>query len=160
MNSLRAYADHRGVTSMAVSLAIKNGRLVKCVVHNAKGQPKISDFAVADQEWLDNTEHIKLRKPQGEDVDNATKLAKHWDAQTKELKFRELAGELIPVHKLRTAVSDSFSACREALLAIPTRARQDDPTLTQAQLVLIEELIRECLESLSLANVEHSAGSA
>ena len=44
---------------MAVSLAIKAGRLARCVVRDEHGQPKISDPALADQEWERNTDAQK-----------------------------------------------------------------------------------------------------
>lgn len=44
---------------MAVSEAIKNGRLIKCVARDQFGQPKIADEELADQEWERNTDSSK-----------------------------------------------------------------------------------------------------
>lgn len=60
-HSLRAYAKHRASKGLAgdpskVSQAVAAGRLVKCVVRASNGDPKISDFALADEEWERNTD--------------------------------------------------------------------------------------------------------
>jgi hypothetical protein len=57
--SLRAYAARRGVTAMAVSKAIKSGRLAKSVVRDASGDPKIADADLADREWDRSTDLSK-----------------------------------------------------------------------------------------------------
>jgi hypothetical protein len=54
--TLGAYAKHRGCSKNAVSKAIKRGRLKLSVVHDAAGQPKIADAALADREWTQNTD--------------------------------------------------------------------------------------------------------
>ncbi len=45
---------------MAVSAAIRDGRLVKSVVRNQYGDPKIADPVLADQEWAANTNHASV----------------------------------------------------------------------------------------------------
>jgi hypothetical protein len=57
MISLRAYAKHRDVSVVAVSRAVKSGRLRASVTRDHRGQPKIADVALADQEWTENTDH-------------------------------------------------------------------------------------------------------
>lgn len=57
--SCRAYAKRRGVSAMAVSVAIRDGRLVKSVIRDQFGVPKIGNPDLADQEWEANTDHIK-----------------------------------------------------------------------------------------------------
>jgi hypothetical protein len=42
---------------MAVSLAVKNGRLVKCIARDKFGRPSITDADLADQEWLGNSNY-------------------------------------------------------------------------------------------------------
>jgi hypothetical protein len=59
--SLRAYARRRaelglaGVSTVAVSKAIKGGRLKASVIRDARGQPKIADPVLADREWNSRT---------------------------------------------------------------------------------------------------------
>lgn len=52
-----AYAKWRGVSAMAVSRAIAQGRLPRSSARNAAGVPRILDAALADQEWAQNTDY-------------------------------------------------------------------------------------------------------
>ena len=54
--SLRAYADHRGVSPEAVSRAIKAGRLRRSVVY-VDDRPKITSPEAADVEWAESTDN-------------------------------------------------------------------------------------------------------
>jgi hypothetical protein len=55
--TLRAYAKHRGVSAMAVSRAVKSGRLRKCVLRDAHGRPEgVSSAELADREWEEATD--------------------------------------------------------------------------------------------------------
>ena len=55
--SCRAYAKLRGVSAMSVSIAIRDGRLVKSVGRTPAGMPCIADVELANQEWEANTQH-------------------------------------------------------------------------------------------------------
>jgi hypothetical protein len=57
--SLRAYAKHRGCHLNAVQRAIASERIRQAVVR-VDGVPKITDFALADREWSDNTDSAKV----------------------------------------------------------------------------------------------------
>lgn len=63
--TLRDYAKHReerglvGKSVQAVSKAIKGGRLVKSVVRDHRGEPKIADPELADREWAAGTDYSK-----------------------------------------------------------------------------------------------------
>lgn len=57
--SLRAYAKRRGCSAMAVSKAVKTGRLKASVVYDDQGDPKIRDPALADKEWEATTDHSR-----------------------------------------------------------------------------------------------------
>ena len=59
--SLAAYARHRGDCSQQnISKAVTSGRLRKSVEW-INGTPRITDFTVADQEMLENTDRSKVR---------------------------------------------------------------------------------------------------
>lgn len=210
--SLREYAKHRaefglvGATAQAVSKAIERGRLVRSVVRDHRGQPKISDPVLADREWADGTDHSKAPAsvkeraavrpssaaaaelpprpavPRRQSVvpvpdafapsvdaddggaavppDDELSLTlesareKFWKARTAELDYRKRAGELVEAKELEGRLVDLFSGCQKKLLGVPSRARQQDPTLTPAHLALVEELIREALEDLASAAAE------
>lgn len=57
--SLRQYAARRGVSPMAVSRAIKTGRLTASVGRDADGTPRINDPELADREWDQRTDLSK-----------------------------------------------------------------------------------------------------
>lgn len=181
--SCRAYAKRRGVSAMAVSEAIKNGRLVKSVVRNEFGQPKIADADLADREWEANTDSSKRANAAGgvdprgatlggipieqpeddeptppkrevdesgvETVASATQRLKAAQADLAELKFAEAAGELVPARDVEARMVSVFTSCKTRLLAIPSRARQALPHLSNADVTAIEALVREALEELT-----------
>jgi hypothetical protein len=179
---------------MAVSKAIKSGRLVRSVVRDHRGQPKIGDVALADREWAAGTDlskapgYVKEREtaraparppppagspaprptapssPQpspagGEDGDPPEDLSlgeqtareKFWKANLAELDFRKRSGELVEAQDVEAQLTDLFANCRNKLLGVPSRARQQDPALTREQILLVEGLIREALEELASA---------
>lgn len=81
----------------------------------------------------------------------AAALAKHYDAQLKKLKLEAAQRLLIPRAEVEAGLVDYISACKTKLLAIPSRVKQADPSLTLKQVELIEGLVREALEELTPA---------
>jgi hypothetical protein len=158
---------------MAVSRAAARGRLPTSVVRDATGRAVgISDPDLADREWAANTDYTDAPQrapavapkptpaaqpepdeppagPGEVDLSRAAALAKHWDAQLKELKFREAAKELIPARDVEQKLVDVFSACKVRLLEIPTRAKQALPHLSITDLEALETIVRDALEELA-----------
>lgn len=155
---------------MAVSLAIKSGRLVKCIVRDQHGRPKISDPVLADREWDANTDLTKapafvkdaaaaraapVDAPDGDDPDGPSDLAaaterlKSAQADLAELKRDTERGTLVLASEVKRKLDEVFSACKTRLLAIPSRARQALPHMPNADVVVIEDLVREALEDLA-----------
>ncbi len=168
--TLTAYAKRRGVSKQSVSEAIKAGRLVACLVKDEYGQNKIGDPALADREWDANTDLTKAptavkvaaaaRAAPGTGDGDASDLTvantrkAHWDAELKELKFKEAAGELVLASDVKREWADILSQVRTKLLGLPTQVKQAVPTLTVADVVIFENLIREALEDLVRAEQE------
>lgn len=180
--SLTAYAKRRGVSAMAVSRAVKRGRLKESVTHDARGQPKIRDPDLADREWAANTDYSEAPAsviakaeafargeaappppPAGDDpapsahegmtLSEATATEKIWRAKQAELKFRREAAELVPSAEVRGKLEAVFSVCRTKLLGVPSRARQTLPHLTVADIAALEDLVREALEDLAAGKI-------
>lgn len=160
MLSLRAYAKRRGVSVEAVSQAAKNGRLSKSVVRGAHRRVKgISDPDLADREWAETTrvEMIPLSGPAaqrgagGEPSPLAVGRSRLEMARAElaEMEIAQRKGELVKAVDLEARLVGIFGGCKTKLLAVPSRARQEDPDLTAAQLALFEALIREALEDLA-----------
>jgi hypothetical protein len=173
--SLRAYAKHRAAhglsgNAMAVSLAVKAGRLSKSVTY-VNGQPKITDPALADQEWERNTDTQRRINAAGgvdpnvqrtptidsppaaaiEDVATATERLKGAQADLAELKRDEARGELVPARDVERRLVEVFTACKTRLMAIPSRYRQQIPHLTADEVGHLERLVREALDDLAEA---------
>lgn len=162
--SLRAYAKRRNVSAMSVSTAVKVGRLKASVTHDRHGQPKIADPELADREWDANTDPQKRANAAGgavvpevrrvaavvdEDIATSTERLKAAQADLAELKYREAAGELVPAVDVTREWAQLLSQVRTKLLGIPTRLKQAIPTLSVADVVLVEDLVRESLEDLA-----------
>lgn len=170
--SLRAYAKLRAArglagSAMAVSSAIKTGRLVKSVVY-VGGQPKIADPALADQEWASNTDLQRAINAAGgsralaavasedqsdavEEVKSSTQRLTAARADLAELKRDEARGVLLPAKDVERRLVEVFTASKTRLLAIPSRARQQLPHLSAADVGVLEGLVREALEDLAEA---------
>ena len=161
---------------MSVSEAVKAGRLVKSVTRDEHGQPKITSFELADQEWLANTDaQMRLNAAGGREREvptpptprptppepeepagdgevtlaNASARGKLWDARHKELKFRREAQTVADVTGFKAEFGELLSQARTKLLGLPTRAKQEIPELTLPGLAKLEGLIREALEDLT-----------
>jgi phage terminase Nu1 subunit (DNA packaging protein) len=142
--SQREYAKRRGVSHVAVQRAINSGRLKDSVQDR-----RIIDPDLADREWDANTDQTWKPTDGSPDMAAASAKEKFWKANLAELKYREAAGELLPAAEVRAEVEAVFAECKNKLLGIPSRVKQQDPTITAAQLIRLEELIRESLEALS-----------
>jgi hypothetical protein len=159
--SLSGYARHRGCRLSSVQEAISSGRLRKSLTPEGK----IRDAKEADAEWAatTKTEMRPLTGPAAEGrgkkkkgkpesgIDFADARARHElaDAITAEIELAQLRGQLVLAADVEQRLVEVFSQCRTKLLAVPARARQQDPGLTVGQLSLLEDLIRESLEDLA-----------
>jgi hypothetical protein len=194
MISLRDYAKHRGTSVVAVSRAVKAGRLRVSVTRNERGQPKIADVALADAEWTRNTDlsrapgYVKARGDQvvqtsarasvsagpavevgldgqadveagpgaagGElTLSQASAEEKRWKAKIAEQEYRKRAGELIDAREVVDRVTHLFTVCRTQLLALPSKAKQVIPDLSHEHVRLLDDLVRQSLEELSVSRV-------
>lgn len=160
--SLRAYARRRGVSPMAVTFAIRSGRLSRSVVRTAQG-PKIADADVADREWADNTDAGKspafLRSgEQGEPPAGAEdmlsfahaaareKLAK---ARLAELEYHERMSRLVDARAVQSRIVAMITRCRTRLLGAPSKLKAARPNIGHAELVALDQIIRETLAELA-----------
>jgi hypothetical protein len=158
---------------MAVSRAVKAGRVDKSVARDATGKAiGIFDPEAADREWAAVTKDkhvphaVQDRQapalpggdPEvevGEDgqpipprsVSAARKEAA--EARLAELKLALEEAKVIPAQNVEVRLANLFTQCKTKLLGVPSRARQQDPGLTASQLALLEGLIRGALEGLA-----------
>lgn len=146
-----AYAKHRGCSGMAVSHAIKSGRLRNSVVY-VNGKPKIKDFDLADQEWAGNTDYTDAPE-QAPDLDGTigagAAAQKYWQAKLAEQKFKKEARELIPANEIEAEWTSILGSVKTKLLGVPSRAKQALPHLSLADISTLETLIREVLTDIA-----------
>ncbi len=167
--TLTDLANALGVSKMAVSRG--KHRLVKTLLRDQDGKVAgLTDLQAALAEWHANGDYTDAphRAPvltsapapaptpeptpdveAGEGLASAAARDKHWRAKLSELKFKEAAGELVPVVDVERRVADEAARAKTRLLAIPSRAKQAIPHLTAADLAIVEGLVREALEELA-----------
>lgn len=148
--SIRAYAASRGVSHVAVVEAIKTKRLVKSITYNERGQPKIADAALADQEWAANTDQSKPRNRitgdpkhrkaskdephtpmanetaaesggKGPSYAQSRAIREAYMARLAKLEFDEKSGKLISADEARVAIFNTARRARDMLLSVPDR---------------------------------------
>ncbi len=76
-----------------------------------------------------------------------------------ELELLEREGKLCLAAEVSNGMAETFRRCRDHLLAIPTRAKQQLPHLAVSDLALLDALIREALEELANPSNERIYGS-
>lgn len=164
----KAYAALRGVTAMAVTRAIKSGRLAQSIGRDPDGKPFVISREAADAEWLKNTDTTRvsdahkvaagaafagtspgLIAPVELNVAASAARAKHWEAEHRRLKFLEAAKQLVPAADVETTWAKLVTNAKTRLLALPVRMKHAIPHLTPADLGTVEQLIREALEELA-----------
>jgi hypothetical protein len=153
VTSLASYARRRGVSRAAVTKAVQEGRLRRCVIEH-HGRPAISDPELADQEWQENTRSTPSVTSQLEAAGQssiAVSRARYEEARAQgaELDLQERLGELVRADRVRAAVADRFLAVKAKLLAVPARVRQQMPHIAAEDIRQLDELIREALEDLA-----------
>ncbi len=79
------------------------------------------------------------------------------EAEIAEIKLTQRKGELLVARDVEDRMVALFTSCKTKLLGIPSRARQADPALTETQITLIEQLVREALDDLGGGAAEGAA---
>lgn len=156
-------------------MAILDGRLVKAVVYDARGAPKISDPDLAMRELDAATDTSRMPPAQQRKVEErqarergaageggATESGprlfvlsdeaareRHWKANIAELEYRVRSGELVPVSEVEAKFLDAVTAARTKLQGVPTRIRQQLPHIAADDIEAIKRLVREALEDLA-----------
>lgn len=159
--SQRAYARHRkesglpGGSHHAVQEAIATGRLARSVTADGR----IADAGLADKEWAagTNEKHRPLSGPTAsDDVPSLAEARARKEAalaKMAEMDLAERQGELVPADNVEAALLSAIMRCKTKLLGVPSRARQQDPGLTAAQVALFDDLIREAMEDLAADDI-------
>ena len=167
---MREYARRRGVTTEAVSKAVKTGRI------SLVG--KKVDIAAANRDWAANTQPgqmaaKKTRKarskgskrtqvapkegqPAGDSTVNnyANSRARREDylARMAEVDFEERAGKLVNANEMKAQWMKLITEAKTRLLSVPIKCKSRLPALSALDVSIIENLIRDELEELASGN--------
>jgi phage terminase Nu1 subunit (DNA packaging protein) len=155
--SVLAFARRVGVDESAVRKGIKNGRLERSLGHDARGRSVIADVALAEQEWRLNRNEAKVRGTDGDSGANGARgtiaderrLLTREQRRREELKNAILSGQYAPVIEYRRREIARTVRAKNALLGLPSKAKQRIPSLTVAEVGILDALVRECLEALA-----------
>lgn len=174
--SAKEYAAHRGISLVAVSKAIKTGRLANAIKGRAKGGYQI-DRDEADREWPTGERELlrdalagriesKSIQVQGLDLDEnpttagaaaayvkARAVREAMNAKIAKLDLEEKAGRLIDAEQVKNEAFKAARAVRDSLLNIPDRLAPELAAETNQFKVharLLEEM-RRALEGLASA---------
>ena len=118
--SIKEYAEHRNVSTVAVRKAIKTGRIT--LNQNKKLNPKS-----ADAEWLKNTNPAKQRSVTEENESNGEEISYHrsramngaTNPELTKLQFEKESGKLIPIEEVKIQAFNSGIMIRDRLLNMP-----------------------------------------
>ena len=151
--TLREFGRRHNVSVEAVSQAIKDDRLVKSVVRNEKGVPKLKE-ELALAEWAANTIPAKNRLAISVEVDNAPyaeSRAKResYNAELARLELEEKQGTLVSAEEVKKEAYGIARQVRDGMLNIPDRVSAELAALTDQFEVhrRLTEEIRRALES-------------
>jgi hypothetical protein len=152
---VKAYADHRGVSHVAVIKAIRAGKLARSVTFNDKGKAQI-DPTVADEEWVpaivakQEAQASQALDEPGVSFAEARTIRENYNAKLAKLEFHKRAGKLVDAEIVKREAFKTARIVRDALSNIPDRlapqlAAESDQFKIHR---LMTEEIRKSLEAL------------
>lgn len=169
--TLTAYAKSKGVSTEAVSKAVRVGRLSKSVVFDAKGKPRVIP-ALADQEWTANTDSAQQRvpavapprppapepeapardEPKTATFQQARTLREAYMARLARLEFEEKSALLVRADAVKNEAFRTARMVRDNLLNIPDRVAAELANETNQFKVhqRLTQEIRRALEDMKL----------
>ena len=131
-------------------------RLVASVGRAESGARYITDAAIADREWAENTD--PTRGPgsarEGEtSLGDAAAREKVARAKLLELEYKEKTGVLVNAADVKAAIAQAITRARTNILAAPSKLKAARPNLTREDLAALDRILRESLEEVA----EHEA---
>ncbi len=91
---------------------------------------------------------------EGMSLAEASALEKIWKARLAELDFEERSGKLVPANEVQAKWVELVTLSKTKLLALPSKIKARIPSLTVADVAVIDELIRGALEELAETGAE------
>lgn len=120
--------------------------IVRAEQQQPPATPPPAEGAVEDEPGEELPEGDPNRTPT---LSDALAREKHWSAKTKELEYKKRIGELVDARELEMRIVDEYSRCRTKLLGLPRKAKAALPHLSHADVVALDNLVREALEDIA-----------
>lgn len=155
----KRYAEMRGVARQSVVRAIERGDIpASAVARRGKGKRAvfaIVDVELANRSWAptaaERPDDPACEPGQLSDLSTmaeARRVRTVYLARQARLEFEVAAGKLIEVETARQVFAKQIAEAKNAVMALGKHARSRIPHLTVDDALVIEELLREALESL------------
>lgn len=166
-----ALAKELGVTRSAVCQAIKSGRLSRSV-RTVRGRPQLISMDAAVAEWREKTGPAygqtapRKRTPSANETEGEADVGKldyhelrteserckvrklQAEAEAAELRSQHLRGDLVSKAEVVADVRQLFARVRTRLRGVPSRLKQEDPSVPARTLAQIAQLVDEALTEL------------
>ncbi len=149
--SFADYAKHRGVSRNAVTLAVKEGRIKP--ERGPDGKRGVYS-ETADKQWEASTfvnEIVEAPVSVGTPKTYTEVRIEREEIQAKllQLKYDELAGELVPAKAVEAEWSALATLVKSKVLGIASKMKQRYSNLSIEQYEYLDQLAREALEELA-----------
>ncbi len=154
--SEREFARKMGASLSSVQRRREAGRLPKSASTGPKGE-RLIDPGLGREEW-DRCAPVSITPAGSPTPDVTGSLEEYQIARTRreaalaslaEDELRKSRGELVEAAGVHERLVTLFTNARTKVLGVPSKARQQLPSLTRAYLAVIEDLLREALEGLA-----------
>jgi phage terminase Nu1 subunit (DNA packaging protein) len=148
-----AFAKHVGVTPGRVSQYIKEGMPVEPDgrIDVARGEQWIKANVSPTRSAAQSAQSDLPFAAQRDAAEERIRLVRE-QADREALKNQRLRGELVPAADVERAWSNILRQVRSAVLAVPSRVRQQLPHLTAHDIATFDAEIRRALEDLANAH--------
>jgi hypothetical protein len=167
----RALARHLGINHAEVNIEIKKGHRGR-LAGALDGNGKLHDLALAATTWRATRRpraddqrpakepgdgqprsrpaaSLEPDGPQAPDYLEARARRELALAQLAELELGERSGQLGSVKEMRAAVEKVYHQTRNKLLGAPSKFRQRCPHVAVADILVLDNIVREALEALA-----------
>lgn len=163
--SIREFSRRMGCSDTAVHKAIKSGKIVKGLIHDQRGRPRII-FEVAQAEWQTTFSTSRVQNPKlaenvlGETASpvpqpaaeqavqskaKAQQVEAFFKAKLRQLEYEEKVNKLVDKDKVYQKLFAIGQELRKAIMAVPDRVIDNvlaSQSRQQAHTLLYEELAK------------------
>lgn len=93
-----------------------------------------------------------LRAGSAPSITESKQITEAYKARLAKLEYEERSGKLVNADKIKVGMVNMITAAKTRVLGVPSKAKARIPTLTIADIEILEELLAEALEELSVGS--------